>query len=81
MTLYKVRHGNTRPALPHTIDDLVLQGSWTKTSGNEDFLLIDDGTGKRILLVSIKNLLIQANTNTCLGFQKYTHLKTIYGYK
>ena len=50
--MYKVR-ASLLPPMPKTIEDLKLEGIFTKTADGADFLMVDEGVGKNRMLVSI----------------------------
>lgn len=62
--LYNARLSQT-PRLPKTIQDVTLEGKWTKTTTGEEFLLIDDGDQSRIItFASTDNLIDLCNAGT-----------------
>ncbi|XP_018497531.1 uncharacterized protein LOC108865208 [Galendromus occidentalis] len=55
-SLYRAR-APVRPLLPKSRAEIDLRGIWTKTNGNEDSLLFNDGTNDRRLGFSINEMI------------------------
>ncbi|KAK3086401.1 hypothetical protein FSP39_017917 [Pinctada imbricata] len=65
--LYRQR-AKLLPKLPANLRELTLHGDWTTNTAGEPFLLVDDGTDKRILIFATQaNLKYLADATTIFG--------------
>ncbi|KAG8200883.1 hypothetical protein JTE90_020523 [Oedothorax gibbosus] len=55
--MYKVR-ASVRPPLPKTMEELQLDGIWSKTTDGSDFLMVDEGIGDNRIMIfcTLENL-------------------------